>query len=238
MKATWRLRRAVESGTFALGARLGFGGRTAAVILAPSPMRALTHPSEPPPTSLVGVPLTDRRNSADLGMKEVRAMISVFEIVEWRSQFMSPVAFVFCVIDSFGTDRRLATPAQVALVLICPCPVQKGVLNHMKSPVISRGWPERGWVTDWTSKNRALYTAGKLRIRKRFYRRRMGTLVVTPLSHPAWQDGRCKRTVIMREVVNGLMYISPQTGWRGARIPERPDRREASVSTLLRSVDI
>jgi putative transposase len=64
----------------------------------------------------------------------------------------------------------------------------------------------------WTSKNRARYDRSKLRYPSDLTDDEWG--LVEPLIPPGKTDGG-KRTVIMREVVNGLMYIlSTGCQWR------------------------
>src|SRR5258707_7773611 len=73
----------------------------------------------------------------------------------------------------------------------------------------------------WTSKNRARYDRSKLRYPSDLTADEWG--LVEPLIPPG-KTGGGKRTVIMREVVNGLMYIlstgcelSPKVGDGGNR---------------------
>ena len=64
----------------------------------------------------------------------------------------------------------------------------------------------------WTSKNRARYDRSKLRYPSDLTDDEWG--LVEPLIPPG-KSGGGKRTVIMREVVNGLMYIlSTGCQWR------------------------
>ena len=84
----------------------------------------------------------------------------------------------------------------------------------------------------WTSKNRARYDRSKLRYPSDLTDDEWG--LVEPLIPPG-KTGGGKRTVIMREVVNGLMYIS-RPAVSGARSRETC-RRKAGLR-LLRSVDV
>src|SRR5215207_7105958 len=68
----------------------------------------------------------------------------------------------------------------------------------------------------WTSKNRARYDRSKLRYPSDLTDEEWG--LVEPLIPPAKRGGD-KRTVIMREVVNGLMYIL-STGCQWRAIPK------------------
>ena len=67
----------------------------------------------------------------------------------------------------------------------------------------------------WTSKNRARYDRSKLRYPSDLTDEEWG--LVEPLIPPG-KTGGGKRTVIMREVVNGLMYIL-STGCQWRAIP-------------------
>ncbi|MEA2912793.1 MAG: hypothetical protein QOJ15_4874 [Bradyrhizobium sp.] len=68
----------------------------------------------------------------------------------------------------------------------------------------------------WTSKNRARYDRSKLRYPSDLTDDEWG--LVEPLIPPG-KTGGGKRTVIMREVVNGLMYIL-STGCQWRAIPK------------------
>ena len=68
----------------------------------------------------------------------------------------------------------------------------------------------------WTSKNRARYNRSKLRYPSDLTDEEWG--LVEPLIPPG-KTGGGKRTVIMREVVNGLMYIL-STGCQWRAIPK------------------
>src|SRR5471030_1333878 len=68
----------------------------------------------------------------------------------------------------------------------------------------------------WTSQNRRPLRPQQVAISERSDRRRMGTGRTTD---PAGKTGGGKRTVIMREVVNGLMYIL-STGCQWRAIPK------------------
>ncbi len=85
----------------------------------------------------------------------------------------------------------------------------------------------------WTSKNRARYDRSKLRYPSDLTDDEWR--LVEPLIPPG-KTGGGKRTVIMREVVNGLMYIL-STGWSVARDPERPAAEKLGLR-LLRFVDL
>jgi transposase len=84
----------------------------------------------------------------------------------------------------------------------------------------------------WTSKNRARYDRSELRYPSDLTDDEWR--LVEPLIPPG-KTGGGKRTVIMREVVNGLMYIlSTGCQWRD---PERPAAEKLGLR-LLRSVDL
>ena len=83
----------------------------------------------------------------------------------------------------------------------------------------------------WTSKNRDRYDRSKLRYPSDLTDDEW--LLVEPLIPPG-KTGGGKRTVIMREVVNGLMYVLSTAV---ARDPERPAAEKLGLR-LLRSVDI
>src|SRR6202023_369710 len=68
----------------------------------------------------------------------------------------------------------------------------------------------------WTSQNRARYDRSKLRYPSDLTDDEWG--LVAPLIRPG-KTGGGKRTVIMREVVNGLMYIL-STGCQWRAIPK------------------
>ena len=70
----------------------------------------------------------------------------------------------------------------------------------------------------WTSRNRARYDRSKLRYPSDVTDEEWELIV--PLIPPG-KSGGGKRTVIMREVVNGLMYVL-STWLSVARNPERP----------------
>jgi len=76
----------------------------------------------------------------------------------------------------------------------------------------------------WTSKNRARYDRSKLRYPSDLTDDEWG--LVEPLIPPG-KTGGGKRTVIMREVVNGLMYILSTGGARS----RKTCRREARSTT-------
>ena len=78
----------------------------------------------------------------------------------------------------------------------------------------------------WTSKNRARYDRSKLRYPSDLTDDEWG--LVEPLIPPG-KTGGGKRTVIIREVVNGLMYIS-RPAVSGAR-SRKTCRREARSTT-------
>ena len=81
----------------------------------------------------------------------------------------------------------------------------------------------------WTSKNRARYDRSKLRYPSDLTDDEWG--LVEPLIPPG-KTGGGKRTVIMREVVNGLMYIL-STGCQGARSRETCRRKARSTTTSI-----
>ena len=81
----------------------------------------------------------------------------------------------------------------------------------------------------WTSKNRARYDRSKLRYPSDLTDDEWG--LVEPLIRPG-KTGGGKRTVNMREVVNGLMYIlSTGCQWRAIPkdLPPSPKRSEKSA---------
>ena len=84
----------------------------------------------------------------------------------------------------------------------------------------------------WTSKNRARYDRSKLRYPSDLTDDEWR--LVDPLIPPG-KTGGGKRTVIMREVVNGLMYILDRLSV--ACDPERPAAEKLGLR-LLRSVDL
>jgi hypothetical protein len=84
----------------------------------------------------------------------------------------------------------------------------------------------------WTSKNRTRYDRSKLRYPSDLTDEEWG--LVEPLIPPG-KTGGGKRTVIMREVVNGLMYSLDRLSV--ARDPERPAAEKLGLRPL-RSVDI
>jgi transposase len=85
----------------------------------------------------------------------------------------------------------------------------------------------------WTSKNRARYDRSKLRYPSDLSDDERG--LVESLIAPG-KTGGGKRMVIMREVVNGLMYVL-STGLSVARDPERsaPEKHDP---WLFRSLDL
>jgi len=85
----------------------------------------------------------------------------------------------------------------------------------------------------WTSKNRARYDRSKLRYPSDLTDDEWG--LVEPLIPPG-KTGGGKRTVIMREVMNGLMYVLSNR-LSVARDPERPAAEKLGLR-LLRSVDL
>src|SRR3979490_143802 len=94
----------------------------------------------------------------------------------------------------------------------------------------------------WTSKNRARYDRSKLRYPSDLTDDEWG--LVEPLIPPG-KTGGGKRTVIMREVVNGLMYIlSTGCQWRaipkdlpptGAALAGSDARQELELSRITRA---
>src|SRR5713101_2119535 len=102
-------------------------------------------------------------------------------------------------------------PRQSTLVSV------RRVLESYESPVIQEWWPDsRRGPLMWTSKNRARYDRSKLRYPSDLTDEEWG--LVEPLIPPG-KTGGGKRTVIMREVVNGLMYIL-STGCQWRAIPK------------------
>jgi len=85
----------------------------------------------------------------------------------------------------------------------------------------------------WTNKNRARYDRSKLRYPSDLTDDEWK--LVEPLIPPGKRGGG-KRTVVMREVVNGLMYIFVDR-LPVARDPERPAAEKLGLR-LLRSVDL
>ena len=83
----------------------------------------------------------------------------------------------------------------------------------------------------WTSKNRRRYDRSKLRYPSDLTDDEWK--LVEPLLPPG-KPGGGKRTVIMREVVNGLMYVLSTAV---ARDPERPAAEKHDLR-LFRSVDL
>ncbi len=81
----------------------------------------------------------------------------------------------------------------------------------------------------WTSKNRARYDRSKLRYPSDLTDDEWG--LVEPLIPPGKRGGD-KRTVIMREVVNGLMYIL-STGCQWRAIPKDLPPKLASTTISI-----
>ena len=81
----------------------------------------------------------------------------------------------------------------------------------------------------WTSKNRARYDRSKLRYPSDLTDAEWG--LVEPLIPPG-KTGGGKRTVNMREVVNGLMYIL-STGCQWRAIPKTCRRKARSTTTSI-----
>ena len=81
----------------------------------------------------------------------------------------------------------------------------------------------------WTSQNRARYDRSKLRYPSDLTDDEWG--LVEPLIRPG-KTGGGKRTVIMREVVNGLMYIL-STGCQWRAIPKDLPPRSRSTTTSI-----
>src|ERR1700726_1024716 len=81
----------------------------------------------------------------------------------------------------------------------------------------------------WTSKNRARYDHSKLRYPSDLTDDEWG--LVEPLIPPG-KTGGGKRTVIMREVVNGLMYFS-RPAVRDARSRKTCRRKARSTTTSI-----
>ena len=84
----------------------------------------------------------------------------------------------------------------------------------------------------WTSKNRGRYDRSKLRYPSDLTDAEWG--LVEPLIPPG-KTGGGKRTVNMREVVNGLIHSLDRLSV--ARDPERPAAEKLGLR-LLRSVDL
>ena len=89
-------------------------------------------------------------------------------------------------------------------------------LNPMKSYVIQERWPDSEGPPMWTNENRARYDRSQLRYPSDLTDDEWK--LVEPLIPPGRRGGD-KRTVIMREVVNGLMYIL-STGCQWRAIPK------------------
>src|SRR5271155_3289910 len=96
----------------------------------------------------------------------------------------------------------------------------------------------------WTSKNRARYDRSKLRYPSDLTDDEWG--LVKPLIAPG-KTGGGKRTVIMREVVNGLMYVlSTGCQWRaipkdlppGERVPGDLPQIEGALCAAARAVHV
>ncbi len=100
----------------------------------------------------------------------------------------------------------------------------------------------------WTSKNRARYDRSKLRYPSDLTDEEWG--LVEPLIPPG-KTGGGKRTVIMREVVNGLMYIlSTGCQWRAIpkdlppksalyeRCRERAQRKASPTAAIIDSQSV
>jgi len=90
------------------------------------------------------------------------------------------------------------------------------VVESYESVVIQGWWPDSREVTMWTNKNRARYDRSKLRYPSDLTDDEWK--LVEPLIPPG-KPGGGKRTVIMREIVNGLMYIL-STGCQWRAIPK------------------
>src|SRR6266481_2087672 len=83
----------------------------------------------------------------------------------------------------------------------------------------------------WTSKNRARYDRSKLRYPSDLTDDEWG--LVEPLIPPG-KTGGGKRTVIMREVVNGLMYILST----GCQCREREQRQASPTAAIIDSQSV
>jgi hypothetical protein len=81
----------------------------------------------------------------------------------------------------------------------------------------------------WTNKNRARYDRSKLRYPSDLTDEEWG--LVEPLIPPG-KTGGGKRRVIMREVVNGLMYVL-STGVSGGRFRKTCPREARSMATSI-----
>ncbi len=105
-----------------------------------------------------------------------------------------------------ATAHRIALVGPTASVS-----VRKEVESH-ESDVIQERWPESGGPPMWTSENRTKYDRAKLRYPSDLTDAEWEH--IASLIPPAKRGGR-KRTVDVREVVNGLMYVlSTGCQWR------------------------
>jgi transposase len=92
----------------------------------------------------------------------------------------------------------------------------RGHIESYESFVIQEGWPDSRGVTMWTTKNRGRYDRSKLRYPSDLTDAEWA--LVAPLIPPGKRGGGM-RIVVMREVVNGLMYIL-STGCQWRAIPK------------------
>jgi hypothetical protein len=78
------------------------------------------------------------------------------------------------------------------------------VRKEIESDVTRTGWPDSGEVTDVATANRAKYCRDRQRYPSDLID--AGWPHIAPLVPPAKRGGR-KRSVDVREVVNGIMYV-------------------------------
>src|SRR4249920_1197223 len=102
-------------------------------------------------------------------------------------------------------------------------------VESYESFMIQERWPDSEGPPMWTNENRARYDRSHLRYPSDLTDDEWQ--LVEPLIPPGRRGGD-KRTVIMREVVNGLMYIlSTGCQWRPSRKTCRRARRCTIIST-------
>src|SRR6202521_2908954 len=90
------------------------------------------------------------------------------------------------------------------------------VVESYESFVIQGWWPDLRRSPMWTAENRGRYDRSKLRYPSDLTNEEWQ--LIEPLIPPG-KSGGGKRTVIMREVVNGLMYIL-STGCQWRAVPK------------------
>ena len=105
-------------------------------------------------------------------------------------------------------------------------------LNHMKSVVIHCGLLIRE-VAIWSSENRCRYDRSALRYPSDLTDEEWA--LIEPLIPPA-KKGGAKRTVDLRQVVNGLLYVL-STGCQWSAIPQGPAAQEHGLR-LFRSLGL